>query len=90
MKYNATITEIGGTTVLSCEGLGIKNIEYPYTYVNEKNIIETITRYKHQEVDKDIELDVYDMRDEEDYQTKKIRESKEMKKNHNSMDVPKY
>ena len=91
MKHTATITSIGGTPVLTCEGLGIKNIEYSYKEVNEKNIIETITTYKHQIVDKDVELEVYDMRVEgEDYQTKKINESKEMKKGNNSMDCPKF
>ena len=90
MKYDATIDEMGGAIVLSCKGLGIKNIEYPYSIITKKGVAKTIMDYKYEQLDEDIEIDLYDIREEEDYQTKKIRESKEMKASNNSLQVPKF
>ena len=89
MKYDATIDEMGGAIVLSCKGLGIKNIEYPYNKITKKGVAKTITDYLYNQLDDDVEIDLYDIREEEDYQTKKIRESKEMNPHNNSLEVPK-
>ena len=82
---------MGGTTVLSCETLQIKNIEFPYPKVNEETIKKTILHYKYlNEEEAKFDLVIVDNRAPlENYNKKREEESKEFKKGRNDMTTAK-
>jgi len=90
-EHTIIIGSMGGTTVLSCETLQIKNIEFPFGEVNEETIKKTILDYKYlNEKDAKFDLVIIDNRPpSENYNEKKARESKEFKKSRNDMTAAK-
>ena len=90
--HTVYVTSIGGGMVLNCESLQITNIEYPYPKLDGKGIAKTILHYKplsESDVD-DMEITVVDNRPpEENYNRIKERESKQIKKDRNSMTTSK-
>ena len=91
VEHTVYLDTMGGSTILSCEGLQIKNIEYPYKEVDEQHIKKVILDYKYMsEEHADFDLIIMDNRPRpENYNVVKERESKEFKKNNNSMRTPK-
>ena len=62
-EHTVTIDEIGGATVMNCETLQIRNVEYPYTELTGEGIKEAITHYKHMsKEDMNIDVKVIDNR----------------------------
>ncbi len=89
-EHTVFIDTIGGTTVLSCQELGIKNIEYPHKEMTEEGIKETILTYKFMKKDAEFDINIIDDRPEpENYNEMRERESKQFKKNRNDMKAAK-
>lgn len=86
-EYIVTVDSIGGATVLSCDPLGIKNIEYPFKEIYADGIKKTILDYKYMsEKSANFDLSVQDNRpDPHDYHKKKAEESKILDKRKNKL-----
>lgn len=91
VEHTIFLDLMGGTKVLSCEALGIKNIEYPYGKVTEEGIKDAILKYKHiAEEGANFDLVVINnIPPAENYNEVKNRESKEFKKSRNDMKAAK-
>jgi len=89
-EHTVIISMVGGATVLSCEGLGIKNIEHPYSPITTESIKKTILNYKYlKEADAIFDLVIMDNREEPvNYNEQREKESREFKYAQNSMRVP--
>lgn len=91
-EHTVIIESIGGATVLSCQALGIRNIEHPYAPITAESIKKTILDYKYlKEENCGFDLIIIDNRPEpEDFNKVRDRESKQQKKQNNSMRAPKF
>jgi hypothetical protein len=83
-EFVVIINSMGGAVVLTCQQLGFNNIEMPYE-VTADNIKKTILDYKYlKEEDADFDIMIEDHRPpEENFNEKRLRESKSLNKNHN-------
>jgi len=90
-EHTVTIDEVGGAIVMNCETLQIKNVEYPYANLTPKGIKEAIIHYKHMSKEEtNIDVRVIDNRPEPvNFNEQRAQESKEFKKNNNSMNAAK-
>lgn len=76
---------MGGASVMNCEALQIKNVEYPYPELSADGIKKAILNYKFLKEDeanfdvKVIDTRVDDTVDKESYHDKRDREAKEFK-----------
>jgi len=86
-EHSVILDSIGGGNVLSCDSLGIKNIEMPYKEVTTESVKKTILDYKHvKEEDAKFDIVIMDVRPAaENYNEKRDKESREFKKNRNDM-----
>ncbi len=87
VEHTVFVQEMGGAVVLTCQELGINNIEFPYDDFTGDNIKKTILKYKYlNEADANFDIAIVDNRQpQEDFNLKKARESKELNKNHNRL-----
>lgn len=79
---------MGGAYVLTCQSLGINNIEFPFKEVNEKTVKKTILDYKYmKEEDANFDLVIVDNRPkvEPNFNKLKAEQSKELNKNRNRL-----
>ena len=87
-EHTAIIDSMGGAFVLTCQTLGINNIEMPYKEVNAETVKKTILDYKYlKEEDADFDLVIVDNRPkvEPNFNELKAEQSKELNKNHNRL-----
>jgi len=91
VEHTVIVESIGGATVLSCEALQFKNIEYGFSEVTPEGIKKRVLEYKMMsEKNADFDLVVVDNRPEpRPYHEIQAEESKIFKKSNNSMSVPK-
>lgn len=75
-EHAVIVDNLGGTTVLSCEALQIKNIEYPHREVTTDGVKETILKHKFlKEENCNFDIVIIDNRPEpEDYHKVKAEE----------------
>ena len=93
VEHTVVIDSIGGATIMTCEALQIKNVEYPYKEFNVEGVKNAILDYKYMtEKHADFDLVIVDNRpaEPENYNKKKEEESKIYKKDHNNMKAPKF
>jgi len=81
------INSMGGATALSCQSLGINNIEFPYAELTGEAVKKTILDYLFvKEADVDYDLVIVDNRPpEKKFNEQREKESKEFKKANNQL-----
>lgn len=91
VEHTVILDIMGGTKVLTCEALAIKNIEYHHNEVTVEGIKDTILAYKYLKEDEaKFDIVVVDNRPpSQNFNEQRDKESKEFKKSRNDMKTAK-